>query len=352
VTDPASPAHERPSRRRRGTRSKRVIRWAVALATVALLAVLARRVDWATTLRALRSADPLLLALALAANTVSLLTKGVSWWLFLRAAGARSLGLALRATAAGSGLNNVLVANGGDVARVAFVSRATHVPSSTVLATLAIDRLLDTVGYVLLLVFSTLLLPLPEGIARWRGAALAVLAALGVLLGWLVRRSGGIEPAEVHAAALMVDAGVPVPLWARVGSYFRRFARSVAALATARRMAVATLLYLVAWLGQALTFGLVAESAGVHLPVAGHVATLLAVNVSFLLRPTPGNVGFFQLVYALTAAAFGVPRHTAVAVALLIQALQIIPTTAVGIALAPELVFRRRRAPRNPRCHY
>ena len=83
---------------------------------------------------------PLLVA-AVVINFLSMAVKGVRWWLFLKPAGSPSLPLALRATIAGAGLNNVLVANGGDAARVVFVSRATGIPSSTVLATLALERL-------------------------------------------------------------------------------------------------------------------------------------------------------------------------------------------------------------------
>jgi len=60
-----------------------------------------------------------------------------------------------------------------------------------------------------------------------------------------------------------------------------------------------------------------------------------------IIRATPGNVGFFQFVYALTAEQFGVPRNDAIAVSLLIQTLQILPLTLLGIVLAPEFIFRR-----------
>ena len=51
---------------------------------------------------------------------------------------------------AGAGLNNVLVASGGDAARVVFVSRVSGVPSSTVLASMAMERLFDPIGFVIL----------------------------------------------------------------------------------------------------------------------------------------------------------------------------------------------------------
>lgn len=323
-------------------KAKRVFHWALTIATIALLGVLARKVDWPATLGALRGADPRLLAAAVAVNFLGLGVKALSWWVFLRPIGARSVWLAVRAAFAGSGLNNVLPANGGDAARVVFVTRATGVPPSTALATIALDRLFDLVGYVLFLGVAPLVIPLPDIVARWRWAALGLLIPLGGFLFFLLRR-GVHHRASGHVLDEVVGEAVPHSLWAQARRHASHFSRSVSALATGPRFFWAAVLTLGFWASQVVTFAIVARAAGLRLPLAGHVATALAVNVSFLLRPTPGNVGFFQLVYALTAAAFGVPRHNAIAVALLIQALQIVPTTVVGIALAPEFVFGRAR---------
>jgi hypothetical protein len=89
------------------------------------------------------------------------------------------------------------------------------------------------------------------------------------------------------------------------------------------------------------TFELAAAAAHVPIPLAGSLACLLGINVGLILRATPGNVGFFQFVYALMAEQFGVPRNDAIAVSLLIQTLQILPLTALGIVLAPQFIFRR-----------
>ena len=79
------------------------------------------------------------------------------------------------------------------------------------------------------------------------------------------------------------------------------------------------------------------------IPIAGSLACLLAINVGLILRATPGNVGFFQFAYALMAQQFGVSRNDAIAVSLLIQTIQILPLTILGVALAPEFIFKRSR---------
>ena len=91
---------------------------------------------------------------------------------------------------------------------------------------------------------------------------------------------------------------------------------------------------------------LAADAARVNVSSAASLAALLATNLGLIVRATPGNVGFFQFVYALTVAAFGVTRSDAIAVSLLIQTIQIIPLTVVGVGLAPEFIFGRGAARR------
>jgi phosphatidylinositol alpha-mannosyltransferase len=297
-------------------------------------------VDWGATWQAIRGASPGLLAAAAVVNLLSLAVKGVRWWIFLRPAGAPSLGLAVRATAAGAGLNNVLVANGGDAARIVFVTRRTGLPSATVLATLALERVFDAVGYVVLLVGAALVLPLPPALARFRLPAELLLVGMVVALGVLALRRPAAAAAAAGAAAV-AEVAVPTSIVGRARRYLRRFGASVAELSSAPRFLAALALSLLAWAGQLACFHLTAMAAGVQLTLAGSLAALLAVNAGLLVRATPGNVGVFQLAYALAATQFGAPRAPAIAVALLIQALQILPTTLLGVALAPEFVLRR-----------
>jgi hypothetical protein len=101
---------------------------------------------------------------------------------------------------------------------------------------------------------------------------------------------------------------------------------------------------MLAWASQVMTFKYAADAAHVPMSIAASVATLLAINLGLLLRATPGNVGFFQFVFAITAEQFGMDRNDAIAVSLLIQSLQIIPVTLLGVALAPEFILKRSRA--------
>src|SRR6476661_7814763 len=321
---------------------KKGIRWTLSAAILVFLVLFARTIDWHAAWSSMRHASLPLLAAAIGVNILSVLIKGVRWWLFLRPIGITSLPLAIRATIAGAGLNNVLVASGGDAARVVFVSRVSGVRSSTVLASMALEKLFDPIGFVILLVFGVLVFELPPQFERWKIPAEVLLAAIVVGLFLFVYLTRHIRPEHVPERRAK-----PRTVAGRVRAYFVSFGQTAGRLATGPRFLAAIVLSLAAWACQLWTFQLAAAAAHVPIPLAGSLACLLGINVGLIIRATPGNVGFFQFVYALTAGEFGVPRNDAIAVSLLIQTLQILPLTLLGVVLAPEFIFRRGKKDRE-----
>ena len=314
---------------------KRLLNTVITLGMLAVLVYYARTVHWAAAWREIRSASPSVLHLAALAGLVTLAAKGFTWWLFLRPSGSPSLGLAMRATAAGAGLNNLLVANGGDAARVVLVTRNSEASTTSVLAALALERLFDLIGYVLLLIGAAFSLPLPHDLERWRPAAIGVLAAIVLGLVALLARAPRVHARETVGRGLV----------ARGLAALEHFIERLAFMVTVRRVVIALLLTIVNWGAQLISYHLTAVAAHFPISIGGSVTVLLAVNVGFFVRATPGNVGVFQLVYGVTAQALGLNRDSAVAVALLLQLIQNLPVTILAIAIAPDLLlhWRERR---------
>ena len=309
---------------------RRWLHWLVPVATVLLLALFARKVDWARAWSAITHADPVLLGVATIANLGTLVVKGIRWSLFLDAVGIHGTGQALRTTFAGHALNNVLVANGGDAVRVAATARSSNVSSATVLATLAIDKLCDLVSYAVLFAVAALWLPLPPELARWRSAGLIALGIMAIALTGLVVWRPKHSPGEglVEAERRLIE---------RARDYWRRLTATSAELATAPRVAGAVGLAFLGWAGQWATFHYAAHAASFPTTAADSLLALLVVNLSFVVRLTPGNVGVFQLLYTLAATSTGLDKDSAVAVAFLISLIQYIPVTIIGLLLARSL---------------
>ena len=317
----------------------RVVRLFFTGIILVMLVVFATKVNWHSTWAAIQDSSISILLLAAAVNLFSLGLKGVRWWIFLRPIGASSLFLALRATFAGAGLNNVLVANSGEAARVIFVSRAAHITSAKVLATLALERLFELIGYVVMLALAVSFLPLPTALERTRPFAWFALALIAGFLIYLVRRPESPD---------QIIASTEIGWRAKTRVYGRRFMQALAGISTGPRFGAALVLSVAIWALQLATYALTAEAAHFPIPLVGTVAAILAVNIGFAIRATPGNVGVFQMLYAATTTAFGLDENQAIAVAFLIQTQQILPVTLLGIALAPEFIFQKRRKAARP----
>ncbi|MGH7647396.1 MAG: lysylphosphatidylglycerol synthase transmembrane domain-containing protein [Gemmatimonadaceae bacterium] len=313
--------------------NKRLLHGALTLGMVALLVYYARTVHWDAAWHAIRSASPWLLFLAALANVATVVSKALVWWIFLRPVGAPSLGLAMRATFAGAGINNLLIANSGEAARAVLITRSSDASGTGVVAALALERLFDFIGYVLVLIGAAFLFPLPESVARWRPEAIAMLGAIVVVLIALLAHAPHPPPADK----------VITGMFARVVAACERFIERLAHIATIKRMGAALMLTLVNWGTQIASYHLTAIAAHFPISLAGSITAMLLVNVGFLVRATPGNMGVFQLVYAVTAQAMGLSSDAAVGVAVLLQVVQNAPVTVLGAALAPDLMLAARK---------
>jgi uncharacterized protein (TIRG00374 family) len=301
---------------------------ALAIITVGLLVLFARGVDWHRAWNAALDAKPGMLSVAIVANLASLAVKGVRWSLFLEPAGVTGTAAIIRATFAGAALNNVLVANGGDAARVAALARRSATSSAAVLATLVVDRACDLISYIVLFVVAAFVFRVPETLEKWRAPGAVALIAILVMLAFIAWRANRAPRDETD---------VPRRTESRVRRYWNQLVSTTRAVSTPSRLVVALLLSFAAWAGQWATFHYAARSVDFGITAPASLLALLLVNASFLIRLTPGNVGVFQLLYTLATTAAGLGRDDAVAAAFLIQLIQYIPVTIVGLLLAPAL---------------
>jgi len=301
--------------------------WLVSAVVIALLAFSARQVHWAAAADAISDASLALLLLALALNGASIGLRAMRWLVFLRAAGIGSLSTALRGVIVACGFNNLVVANAGEAARTLLVTRTTDAPAASVLATIALDRLFDPICFGLLLLVGTLTVPLPASLSATLGT-LAVLGA-GVFLALLLMASRQVHPA-------------PGKAWRHQLSVLRG---CILRLSTARRFAIGLSLSIGVWLLQIAEYAVVARSLGVPLPFGASVAAMIVINAGLLVRATPGGLGYFEFAYALAVSHFGVATDIGVAIALVIQMIEIIPVTLAAVVITAT--FHTERATRR-----
>lgn len=310
-------------------------RWLPGLALLALTLIFARRVPWPDVWSGIRAASLPILALAFVANYVAVAARTALWWRFLRAIGIPSVGLAIRAMIVGMALHCVLVGNAGEAGRVLLVMRGSGQRASPIIASVVLERLAVSAGYLAVLLLAGSCLTLPSELQRWRIPAMAALSVSVLLLALLACQSDNLRPAGVGGPSCVVRRGL-------------RRLRSTVRQATAGGGAfVIVALTAVNWIAQLATFHWTARALGLPISVGGSAIAMLTVLASGSIRATPANVGVTQLVYVATASMLGLSSQVALGVALLLQAIQTVPVVLAGLVVLPDLVTATRSRSRE-----
>jgi glycosyltransferase 2 family protein len=292
---------------------------------VAILFLLARKVDPATVWKVLRGASLPLLLLAFAGQLASIWLKGERWAVAIAAgAGPPPRRRLLTASVVGTAANLLLPARLGDVVRVLVLRKHNEVPASLGLMSSWSVQLFDMLAVAVILVvagvFGPAVAPLPVLLAVLAG----VLGLLVVL--YLVHRFP-------DAAERIERRIVPRFAQARVLGVLAGLRRGLRFLGSGR-----TLLRVLGWTAAVWLFEAAAMTLGLRafgLSLGPPAAALLvaAIGLSFALPLTPGNVGTYQLIAVLVLGAFGIDRDRAFAFALGYQAVSILWLVAAALVL-------------------
>jgi glycosyltransferase 2 family protein len=213
--------------------------------------------------------------------------------------------------------NNVLPARLGDLLRARWLGRRAGLPAGRALATVVLDR-----GCDLVVLFVILLATLPEVAGS----------------GWSRRIAGGALVLVLGIALLLVFARAYTRRRSRsrivsrtlVRRILRDVVEGLAEPMGRRRLAAALALSAIAWVAFAGAAICVARSVGIHLGAADALFATAVINLGVAIPSSPGFVGTYQWLGVAALDLAGVDRSTALAFAILLQALWYIPTTLVG----------------------
>ena len=161
-------------------------------------------------------------------------------------------------------------------------------------------------------------------------------------------------PASAQRALGLVAGGAVLALFllawaartgaARAEGLLRRLAGGLGALREPRRAAAALGLTGALWLVDLGQIALAMTAAAFAPSYAGCALVLLLVNLTNAFPVTPGQLGLFEAAAATACLAVGASPAQAVAVGVLYHGMQLVPETALGLAvLGRGMVGRGRR---------
>jgi uncharacterized protein (TIRG00374 family) len=214
-------------------------------------------------------------------------------------------------------VNAVMPARLGEVARAAIVSARESIAIGGVAASVVGERAVD-----ILALFALAAVALAVAGSTW-AAAFAV-AAIGLTV-----------VVALASRATMLQRFVPARLPARLAGGIRGFLDALAAIPR-RPSATAVVLSAMAWLGDAGIVLLVARALGLDVPPAGALLLALGGALGTALPAAPGYIATYELGALALATLAGVPRETALPVALVTHVIGVTVLAVAGaIALGP-----------------
>jgi uncharacterized protein (TIRG00374 family) len=294
---------------------------------VSLLALwfLFQSVDVGAALQVLAGADLRWVALMLVTALIDVAARAARWrWLLLPIQTVRYLRM-LGYTYIGYLANNVLPARLGELVRSHAAGEGEGLSRTTVLGTVVVERVVDTVIVVGLAALAVLVLS-ARGImtsAVLLGAAFVALLVLGLGLAMAMHRLPGAD----RIAAFMAR-------WPRIVELARRLREGLAVAGKPRTLAGALVFSAIAWSASIGTFIFAGRAIGVDLNIAQAALVCSGVALATIIPSGPGSLGTFELTAVGIMTTFGIDPDSAFALALLAHAMNYVVTSVGGIIAA------------------
>lgn len=267
----------------------------LAIAAV-LIWWLLRHEDPAEVWSHVRDANFGLLALAVAITTAVFPLRAVRWRYFLAPAQVDSpFRSRFAAVCVGFMANNLLPVRAGELARAYAYSRLEPVSTATALATLVVERFLDGVAILLLLVVALTNPDFPSGALpgelvngiRWVSLVLAAILLLSLVLLVFPERS-------LRATARVAHALLPTRIAGGVLTITKHIVAGLASMRGWRLLLPAFAWSLAVWVMQSLSFWVGFLAFGIDLPFAAALLTNATVALAVAVPSAPGFVGTFH----------------------------------------------------------
>jgi glycosyltransferase 2 family protein len=282
----------------------------------------------------IKQAEPWLIGVAAATTIINMVFRALRWQCLLRPLGKTRFRSVFRATVVGFAALNVLPARAGEVIKPYLLARQEGLSVTSTFATVVVERVLDSVTIAMMLGSFVIFFDPGMAIADRTMYRLVRLGGLTVasgaiaLLGLLFFAAG--HPETLRRWAFKLEHLLPGRMTHKLAELLESFAAGLAVVREPKRLVLALMLSFPLWLTIALGVWTATLAFHIVMPFTGSflMLALLVVGVSV---PTPGGVGAFEAAYRIGATSFyAVPNDRAVGAALVVHAISVAPTVALG----------------------
>ncbi|MBI2863321.1 MAG: flippase-like domain-containing protein [Chloroflexi bacterium] len=224
--------------------------------------------------------------------------------------------------------NDVLPARLGELVKTYILGEKEGISKSSILATVAIERMFDGLALVSFMAVIMLFVPLSDQL-RWLQSVLQLSAAffggfLVVLL--MVASSKRLTLGLVRVVLRFLPARVS----GKAETILGLFIEGLAALQSPRRLALVFLTSLLAWLAEAAMYYMVMFAFEFRQDFHVLVLATSTANIGITIPSLPGGIGPFEAVASKTLMSFRVGQDVATAYSIVLHAALLLPPVLLG----------------------
>jgi len=287
----------------------------------------ARGVDLASLAEALSRVHYLRLVPAFAVFVLGQVARAYRWRLLLYPLEGIRLNRLFNVLNIGAMVNNVSPFRLGDVLKAYLCGELEQLSRARALSTVAVERIVDTLTIVVLLVVLIPFIALPVAVVR-PALGVGLVAIVAVLLLLLVASHRERSLALFHSLLQRRH----FPGREKVRGVVDSVVDGLASLGSLRTAAGVLAWSVVIWLGAALQFHLVMWATDLSLPFAAALTALCLTSLGMVVPSSPGYVGVFESLTIIALSLFGVGRDQALGYALVLHAFGYLVLGILGLA--------------------
>jgi uncharacterized protein (TIRG00374 family) len=261
---------------------------------------------------------------------VNLPLRAWRWQLIFPASWRPSFGASLTVLGIGNMANFLLPGRAGDVARCVLVGNSNSLSdSSRTLATLAVEKVLDGLALVGMVLFSVWALHPPHWVLQLLRVAILIFGGALVLLVILRFQTRALIDfvrrifRGIHLSSLEV----------RFDGLLTSFAEGLDAVSSAGQMLTLMLMTATIWTTEAATIWGMAQALGLAVSLKSAVVASAILGLGLMIPAAPGGLGTYELFGTEAFKLAGIAASAALALTVVIHAWVFVANIAVGICL-------------------
>lgn len=312
-----------------------------------------RGIEWGKLSMALSGANYFYVLPCLGGLMATYLLRALRWGSLISPVKRISFGNLFSAMSIGFMANHILPARAGEVIRSVLLGKKEDIKVTTVIATVVMERLFDTVSLIVLATVVIALLPHAHHVAQ-EAAAIGLAgenlqgeiedsifvhqlkSGIGILGGVCLVTILSLVLLDLYPQKAMVVAGqllffLPHALRDRLLGLLESFAHGLKILRNIRQVFWLSFLSFAIWALGIVSMYVLGLSFGIKLPFTGMCLVCISVGLAVALPQAPAYIGVFQLAVLKTLELFSVELSSAQSFAIVLWAVNVFMAITLGM---------------------